>query len=47
MAVECRISLGYLPGGYLGRPAAWRSYGSCRKGFDVASLFFGRDAFRR
>jgi len=47
MAVDCRISLGYLPGGYLGRPAAGRDYDSCRKGFYVAFLFSDRNAFHR
>jgi len=40
MVVDCRISLGYLPGGYLGRPTSGRDYDSSRKGFDIASLFF-------
>ena len=47
MAVDCRISLGYLPGGYLGHPAAGLDYDSCRKGFYVAFLFSDRNAFHR
>jgi hypothetical protein len=47
MTVDCRISVGYLPVGYLGRLAAGRDYDGCRKGFDVAFLFFDRDAVHR
>jgi len=39
MAVDCRISPGYPPGGCLGLPAAGRDYDSCRKGFDVVFCF--------